>query len=150
MHSYRLKNGTGKYCGQACYLAARWGENQPCTNCGKNSAHRFCTPKCRTEYWNKNSAIIHKAPRNWERKLALIAALGGKCVLCGFDDFRALDIDHIDRSKKIRHKTGYTWSRRFTDWTANAGNIRLLCANCHRLHTWEQRGFGAALRLVER
>ena len=148
MHASRLAKGTGHYCGQQCYLSARWGSNQPCANCGKKSRHRFCSPDCRTTYWNKNSGRVHKSPRHWERKLAIIKALGGKCVTCGFDDFRALDIDHIDRKRKVKKfKTGWTWGRRFADWDANVGNLRLLCANCHRLHTWEQRGFGAPLRL---
>jgi len=87
--------------------------------------------------------MAYKKSRNWERKLELIAALGGKCVKCGFDDYRALDINHINPENKVRPKDGsYNWTRRFKDWAANMDNIELLCANCHRLHTWEQRNFG--------
>lgn len=90
-----------------------------------------------------------KHPYNWRKKLELIASLGGKCSCCGFSDVRALDIDHIDPSKKVRHKSrGYNWSRRLKDWRSNHGNLRLLCANCHRLHTWEQRGFGDGITLT--
>lgn len=150
MHSYRIKNGTGKYCGQRCYLAARWGGNGKCRQCGGICETQFCTPSCQTTYWNKHGAARHKHPRNWARKMEIIHSLGGKCSACGFDDIRAIDIDHIDRSKKVKKfKTGWNWSRRFSDWAANVGNLRLLCANCHRLHTWEQRGFGRGLRSLD-
>lgn len=142
IHAYRIKNGTGKFCGQACYLAHRWGKKQPCKNCGKESEYRFCNEYCRQDYWNKNSFAIHKKPRNWEKKFALINELGGKCVICGETDYRVLDIDHIDPSTKLleRKKSG-NWINRFKDWESNKGNLRLLCANCHRIHTWEQMGY---------
>lgn len=145
MHSYRLRNGTGKYCGRACYMAARWGGTGQCRQCGEDCATQFCSPVCSKAYWNKNGAAVHKHPRNWRRKLALIESLGGKCIICGFADIRALDINHKNPTTKVRPKTGYTWGRRFRDWEANAGNLELLCANCHRLHTWEQRGFGRGI-----
>ena len=143
IHAYRVKNGTGKFCSQVCYLSARWGKNQPCKQCGTPSEYRFCGDRCRKDYWNKNGFAEHKHPRNWQRKLELIDALGGKCVSCGEANHRVLDIDHIDPSMKLRDK-GRTsvWSYRFRDWKANAGNLRLLCANCHRIHTWEQMGYG--------
>lgn len=150
MHAYRVRKGTGKYCSQKCYLSHRWDGDRCCKQCGKTCSVRYCSDKCQKAYWNKNGAAVHKHPRNWQRKLALIESLGGKCVKCGFDDVRALDIDHIDPGGKIKPKTGYTWGRRFKDWAANNGNLRLLCANCHRLHTWEQRGFGRGLGLFDK
>lgn len=142
MHLYRLAKGTGKYCGQACYLAARWKRTPACERCGKDCQHRFCSDECRNAHWAEHSHAVHKHPGNWKRKLALIKDLGGKCESCGIDDYRVLDIDHIDPTKKLRFKQGRVWSYRFKDWAANAGNLRLLCANCHRLRTWAQMGHG--------
>ena len=69
--------------------------------------------------------------------------LGGKCVKCGINDIRVLDINHKDPTKKERPKDGkYNWTRRFKEWNKNIGNIELLCSNCHRIHTWKQRNFG--------
>jgi hypothetical protein len=150
MHSYRLRNGTGKYCGQACYLAHRWSRDKTCKNCGKACEIRYCSPECQKSYWNKHGGAIHKHPKNWKRKIDLLRSLGGKCSICGFDDVRALDIDHVDPATKVKAKTGYSWGRRFKDWTANAGNLRILCANCHRLHTWEQRGYGRGISLLDK
>ncbi len=143
-HAYRIKRGTGKYCTRACYLAFRWGEGGKCKYCGADCQTRFCSKSCQKLYWDKNGHDIYQRNnRYWKRKLAIIESLGGKCVKCGFSDHRAIDINHIDPSTKVRPRGGqYTWSRRFKDWDANAGNLELLCANCHRLHTWEQRGFG--------
>ncbi len=145
MHSYRIKNGTGKYCSQECYFAHRWPNSGKCKGCGKPSKTRFCTPECQRDYWNKNSGPTHRK-REWMRKMEIIKNLGGKCSRCGMDDFRCLDIHHIDPSRKQRPKDGsYTMSRRLKDWSANPDNLELLCANCHRLETWEQRGFGSGL-----
>ena len=70
-------------------------------------------------------------------RLEIIEQLGGKCVLCGFSDARAIDIDHTDRRRKQRH-TSYTLERRIKDWRKNIAHLRLLCANCHRIETQEK------------
>jgi len=81
--------------------------------------------------------------------MEIMVALGGKCAVCGNDDFRCLDIHHIDPALKTRPKDGiYIMSRRLKDWDANKGNLELLCANCHRLHTWEQRGYGLGIDAI--
>ena len=57
------------------------------------------------------------------------------CIRCGFDDFRALEIDHIHgtgRTKKRRELSSHRYmaelrrdGQRFFD------RYHLLCANCH-------------------
>ena len=145
IHSYRLRNGTGKYCSQSCYLAHRWPGGRSCKQCGKSCEVRYCSQECQKAFRNKHSARLYKQPKWWAKKIALIEQLGAACGRCGFNDFRALDIDHIDPTTKLRFKTGSAQTRRFKDWEANAGNLQLLCANCHRLHTWEQQGYGRGL-----
>jgi len=69
--------------------------------------------------------------------------LGSKCVQCGEDDFRVLDINHKNREEKnIPKKRNYSWEFRVKDWLSNMNNLELLCANCHRKHTWAQMGYG--------
>lgn len=78
-----------------------------------------------------------------ERKNEIIKLLGGKCVNCGNADARVLDIHHKDKTKKIRPpKLHYTMENRLKEWGNNIKNLELLCANCHRIHTWEERGHG--------
>ena len=130
-----------KYCSMKCYLLARWGTGL-CKQCRKPSKYRFCSDRCRKDYWNENDWGIKKK-NYWIKKKALIESLGGKCVKCGESDFRVLDINHIDRNKKKKAFKGqYNWGRRFQDWDKNKGNLELLCANCHRKHTWEQMKYG--------
>lgn len=142
--SYYLKKGRGKYCSKDCYLKARFGTGK-CQLCNNPSEYRFCSDKCRKDYWNKNEYKIYKKSRYWEDKIKLIETLGGKCSKCGCNDYRVLDIHHINPDTKHRLPKGdYTWSwqRRRADWKANEGNLILVCANCHRVITWEKRGYG--------
>lgn len=131
-----------KYCSPGCYLSDRWGESH-CRFCGVATGDRtFCSDVCRKSYWNKNDFSIKK-PRFWVRKNAIVKQLGGACVKCGNTDIRCLDINHKDRSQKVRPKDRkYNWTRRLKEWSENIENIELLCANCHRIHTWEQMGYG--------
>lgn len=72
--------------------------------------------------------------------------LGSKCVECGINDIRVLDIHHKDMSKKfIPAGRKFNWHRRLKDWKSDITNIELLCANCHRIHTWEQMQYGRGI-----
>ena len=135
-----------KYCNLTCYHAHRWGYTGVCHNCGKKAKTKFCTPECQKDFWNKNGYDLKKKGRYWKRKISLLKELGGKCVRCGIDDIRVLDIHHIDPSKKVTpEKRVYNWTRRFKDWEANKGNLEILCSNCHRIQTWIERDFGETI-----
>jgi hypothetical protein len=138
------KHYKGFYCSISCYHKNRWGSTGKCRNCGKKTNQPiYCSEQCRKDYWNKNDYKLNKKQRNWERKFIIIKKLGGKCIQCGVNDIRILDIHHKDQTKKIRPKDkSYIWSRRLKDWEKNIDTIELLCANCHRIHTWKERGFG--------
>ena len=137
------------YCNQKCYLLARWGTAK-CQNCGKDSKIRYCSLKCRKEYCNKNDYKIFKKSYHWNKKLEILKELGNKCIKCGNEDLRVLDINHKDRKKKERPKHSYTWSWRIKEWRKNMKNLELLCANCHRIHTWEQMNYGIGKPVIPR
>ena len=62
------------------------------------------------------------------------------CEQCGESRPEALDFDHIDRSKKtliFAEASRYTVER----LQEELKNCRVLCANCHRVHTAEQLGW---------
>ena len=67
-------------------------------------------------------------------RMAAVMALGGECVVCGYDDERALHIDHVHgggaRDRKV-HGTGKSYLRHVAADTT--GKYQLLCANCHYL-----------------
>ncbi len=64
------------------------------------------------------------------------------CSICGFDDIRTLDFDHIDPTKK-RFSIARAINERYS-WEEIAKEIkkcRILCSNCHRIRTAEQFGW---------
>ena len=140
-----VRAGNAKYCSMTCYHAARWGHSGKFYNCGKPADTKFCIPKCQKDYWYKHDQEFKESRKQsiWDRKIKLIQSLGGKCSVCGNDDIRVLDINHIDQSTKVTpKKRQYTWARRFRDWEINRDNLEILCANCHRIHTWKQMNYG--------
>jgi hypothetical protein len=78
-----------------------------------------------------------------EARAEVLAALGGKCVECGFDDPRALQIDHVKgggcraenvRVKDSRSRNPIAYYKRVIA-SVGDGTFQLLCAN----HNWIKR-----------
>lgn len=132
-----------RYCSMDCYLQGRFRQGGKCAMCNKPARIRYCSKECRDAFWNKNDYHLLKKKRYWEKKIAIIKELGGECRECGESDIQVLDINHIDREQKKRPKSRvYTWTFRLKEWRENMGNLELLCANCHRRHTWKQMAYG--------
>ena len=69
----------------------------------------------------------------------VIAALGGKCAKCGFSDWRALQIDHINGggSRERRHIGA---PRIFSKiLRGETEGYQLLCANCNWIKRYEEK-----------
>ena len=133
----------GMYCSLPCYYKDRWSQGGKCKACGKPTQLRYCSRQCQRDYWNKNDYHIYKKKRMQERKKELIDYLGGCCKLCGNNDIRVLDIHHKNSTLKKRPPhLHYTVGNRLREWDKNKENLELLCANCHRIHTWEKRNYG--------
>ena len=67
----------------------------------------------------------------------LIAALGGACERCGFDDPRALQVDHIKGGvRETRPRSGKKWTSHVL---AHPDEFQLLCANCNTIKRIEER-----------
>ena len=65
-----------------------------------------------------------------------LALFGSKCGRCGFDDVRALEIDHVVSvgAAKVR----VVWTRKFVNYLRDhMEDFQLLCANCHAIKTKE-------------
>lgn len=71
------------------------------------------------------------------RRRALLDALGGKCVQCGFADERALQVDHINGGGKQVDPYRSTMAF-YTKVVANPGEYQLLCANCNWIKKHER------------
>jgi hypothetical protein len=86
------------------------------------------------EAWNARMRDYGKKQRAQFRD-ETIELLGGKCVLCGYSDRRALQIDHINGggSKELKNRTShYSYTKAILTSVRNKeGKYQLLCANCN-------------------
>ncbi len=70
--------------------------------------------------------------------------LGNKCVRCGIDDFRVLQIDHINGNgyqerKQFGRSSGASTVRYYRHiLDVNGEGYQLLCANCNWIKRYEQ------------
>lgn len=81
----------------------------------------------------------------------IIDLLGGVCVICGFDDQRALQFDHVhgdgkNDKKKSRHAY-LTYVLKSV--TAKEGKFQLLCANCNWIKRFENHEVRGPARKYE-
>ncbi len=81
----------------------------------------------------KDARLESERRRRREYKNAIYDILGGKCVRCGFDDERALQIDHIDGKgndeRKIRGSGTLTFYKHVIE--VKGKGYQILCANCN-------------------
>jgi len=99
-----------------------------CTKKLDGKKTKFCSPKCRNAY-HQNYA--NQQLRGIERKLKLVAMLGGECNQCGYNDNLAgLDFHHAgekDYKLDLRNLANRTWKTVLKE----AESCVLLCSNCH-------------------
>ena len=84
------------------------------------------------------------------KRFELLMAMGGKCCKCGFKDFRALQIDHVNGDGYIQR---YNWKtlggldasqyyKIVKESFLKQENIyQLLCANCNWIKRHENREY---------
>ena len=102
-----------------------------------------CTNAQNRANYRRNRSRINAKTRQWAHELRLraLSALGNKCVICGYDDWRALEIDHIwgdgaqERKDGLR---GHKLHRYIAD--GNVAHYQLLCANCNQIKKREELG----------
>lgn len=86
--------------------------------------------KYRLEHENKSNAHYHK------RRDQVFNILGRKCKKCGFDDIRALQVDHIDGGgcKEIRESGHvYMYNKIINSPKEAHKYYQVLCANCNSI-----------------
>lgn len=109
----------------------------------KNAEHVKKWRLAHREHWNEYF-------RNYVRKQRIKAmeVIGQgiiKCRICGFDDIRALEIDHINGGGTIerrRNKTttySYKWYRMIITGKRSIQDLQILCGNCHNIKSYEKR-----------
>ncbi len=79
------------------------------------------------------------------RRNATLDGMGGKCVECGFSDYRALQIDHIKGDgKSERHllRRNDYYENVLKSFTRNEERYQILCCNCN----WIKRAVNGEYR----
>lgn len=114
---------------------------KPLTDFYNNKDGDFSHCKKCIRAYNINYHIINcekiREKRNGYR-IEVLEVLGNKCVKCGFNDKRALQIDHVNgggakelRSKKLGYsKKGY-YRNVIESFLVKENKYQLLCANCN-------------------
>lgn len=110
-----------------------------------NRTRYYSTPNGKAahkKYRIKNKEKLNQYAKDRARRFrdAVIEILGGKCVKCGFDDKRALQIDHINGDGNIERLEGKGfgsgYAKRVLESVIKGENkYQLLCAN----HNWIKR-----------
>lgn len=82
--------------------------------------------------------IPKKEQRLWYHKIknAIFEFLGDKCVVCGFTDRRALQIDHVNgggsKERNNKHLVGRSGYKYILDKVVDGSkDYQILCANCN-------------------
>lgn len=97
---------------------------------------------------NRERLRQYHRDRKFNLKLTVLDRYGKVCVQCGFDDHRALQIDHVNDNGAEERKSlgGQNFSGwRFYEWLIKNGlpdGYQTLCANCNNIKQWERNRNG--------
>lgn len=106
-----------------------------------NREKRLASKKASVER-HKEAVLARNAEHSKKWRLSarqkIIMALGGKCAWCGFDDWRALQVDHINGGGTTeRRKRNSTRAYLEDIANGNSAKYQLLCANCNQIKRYE-------------
>lgn len=116
---------------------------------GRRTRCKACCIVARLDYRRRHPEAESEVGRRWRQKnegnlhrhrvrRKALEILGGRCVRCGFDDPRALQIDHINgggHQERLASR-GSVESRIVR---GDVGPYQLLCANCNCIKRVENK-----------
>lgn len=90
---------------------------------------------------HKEAIRAENQARHLNVKNKILDHYGNECVHCGYSDFRALQLDHINNNGNVERKAVSKDGQRFSgwkfyDWVIKQGypeGYQILCANCNTL-----------------
>ena len=113
------------------------GVSGNCKECQKEY-NRLHYPKTK-EKWAE-SRRFHSNKVLQENKQFLLEYLSSHpCVDCGNNDIRVLEFDHLPGTTKLKDISALLSYTRAT-LVAEIAKCQVLCANCHRIKTFERAG----------
>jgi hypothetical protein len=95
------------------------------------------------EKMHREDMLREKREYNRKARLAVMAALGGKCVKCGFSDARALQIDHVNNdgsSERNKANTAVYYKKVIESFFKGEKKYQLMCCNCNWIKRFEPGG----------
>jgi len=76
-------------------------------------------------------------------RMETLSFLGGKCKKCGFSDWRALQVDHINGGGHLENKLGGHSRRALLNRIRKSPKkYQILCANCNWIKRYENNECG--------
>lgn len=105
-----------------------------CKSCEKRGRNKYY--KAHPER-NKINALNDRRLRK-EKRQDIITFLGGKCKVCGIDDERVLQIDHVNGGGTKESKILSYVGARYKRIKINPKEYQLLCANHNAIKIWEK------------
>lgn len=97
---------------------------------------KYCCSVCRNNNPNKKNTtrIFQQTRRDLINKIKLDRG----CSICGYNAHAAaLDFNHINGDKKF--SISQDTKKAMSKLLAEIDKCEILCANCHRIHTYENR-----------
>ena len=94
-------------------------------------------------YKNRDDALKKRQSyRDRNRKFIKDYLKTHPCSICGFDDTRALEFDHVDvRNKKRNISDMISGTPSIETIKREIEKCQVLCANCHRIKTIERKDY---------
>jgi hypothetical protein len=94
------------------------------------------------KYYTENKLDLNSKHVERKRMLRkeLLEIMGGKCVKCGFSDFRALQIDHVSGGGTEERGQMYLekyYNKIRKDIESGSVEYQLLCANCNWIKKYD-------------
>lgn len=86
-------------------------------------------------------ALKRRRARKQAYRINMLDYLKDKlCENCGNSDIRVLEFDHIDiTNKSFNIARGIDYTKNWEELLLEIKKCRILCANCHKIHTAEQQ-----------
>ena len=138
----------------------RWREKNPEKKQAYDRKYYQATREKRLEYKknyyaeNREAKLEHDraghAKRRAKQRQAIFDLLGRKCMRCGFDDIRALCVDHINGGGTEERTSLASPHAVYKKVLASGGEgYQILCANCNQIKRYEENESAHHWRTME-
>ena len=108
-----------------------------------------CKPDGLSDHCAYHQRLAKKQSRE-RRRIVFINAMGGECVQCGFSDWRALQVDHVNGGGTAERKIFPSTSKVFyAKVLANRDDYQLLCSNHNTIKRYEENEAKGPLTIVQ-